>query len=99
GGRARSAGEHGVRGPAGFQPGPAPARPLRGADPAAAPQRGGAYREPVLPAPDLRAVPPRPDHRFHRGGPDVGGRRAGLPAARPAGLRPRRAPAPPPPPP
>ena len=80
------AGEHGVRGPAGLQPGPASARPLRGAGPAAAPQRGGAHREPVLPAPHLRALPPRPDHRLHRGRPDVGGRRPGLPAARRAVL-------------
>ena len=48
-----------------------------------------AYQQGVLPAADLRAVPPRPDHRVHGGDPDVAGRRGGVAVPRWA-LRPRR---------
>ena len=53
-------------------------------------QRRRADRQAVLPEPDLRPVPPRPDHRVQRGGRDVGGRRADLAAARSAVLLRRR---------
>ena len=50
------------------------------------PQRRGADRPAVLPAPDLGAVPPRPDRRLHRGDRDVGGGRPDLGVARQAVL-------------
>jgi MFS family permease len=62
---APAAGQHPVRGVPRHQPGQQPAEALgRHAD-AAAPQRGRAHREGVLPASDLPAVPPRADHRLH----------------------------------
>ena len=56
--------------------------PIGGARHAPGAQRGGADREPVLPASHLRAVPPRPDHRVHRGRRHVAGRGRGVAAAR-----------------
>jgi MFS family permease len=78
-----------VRGGSRSQPGPAPAGVRRGPVVAAGRESPGAHRPPVLPAPDLRALPPGPDggvRRRHRPG---GPRRARVPAAR-RPLRPPR---------
>jgi len=80
---APAAGQHAVLGAARLQPDAQPAGPLRSAEQAARPQRRRPHRKQVLPEPDLRPVPPRPDHRVQRGHRDVPRRRADLTAARP----------------
>ncbi len=80
--RPPAAGEHAVLRAARVQPDPQPARAVRSAGPAAPAQHRSANRKAVLPAPDLGAVPPWPDHRVQRGDRDVADRRADLAAAR-----------------
>jgi MFS family permease len=76
-------GEHGLRRPARLQPGAAPAGAFGGPGHAPAPQRRHPHRHAVLPAPDLRPVPPWAGHRVQRGGHHVADRRPGVAAARP----------------
>ena len=80
--RPPAAGLHGVRRHARLQPGAEPAGPDRAAAHAAREERRHAHRQGVLPAPDLRPVPPRPHDRLHRRGADGGVRRGRLLDAR-----------------
>ncbi len=71
-----------VRRVPGLQPDAEPARPDRCAAPDPARERRDADRQGVLPAADLRAVPPRPGRGVHRRGADDARRRHRLADAR-----------------
>ena len=89
-GRRHSPGGQPVRHVPGLQPDQGTAGPDRHPEPPAAAQRGRADRQAVLPAPDLRPVPPRPGHRVQHGDHRAGDRGWRVAAARQA-LRARRA--------